>query len=352
MKDKTAVVILTHFFDPSIMEMYRRLLTETSSRYDIFVALNLDDKELLAPDDAGQLPNGALFLCNREKLLRLGYPEKCRSEGWRGSAWRVVSNVDTILLSFYREHPDYACYWGIEYDVHYEGQWGFLLERFENSDADLIGTMLDSAAKVPRKELMPPFHDSSGNKPDYRDAVVGFFPIYRLSNRMVKQVDLCYQQGWNGHCEFTWGTMAKRHGLAIEDIGGNGPYVKPHNRNVFYFNTIWRWDMSPGTVIFRPVFAKILQYENTLWHPVKPAGNHYNHCPALPEKNLYGFAKYVMKSVIYKVSIWLWFFLCWRPASSSPLPPDTGYIAAANFDQNVHWNQPHQREGTTPFASR
>jgi hypothetical protein len=349
MTGKTAVVVLTHFFDAGIMRMYQELRAETSPRYEIFVALNLENASLRAPEAAESLGN-ALFLCNREKLLSLGYPEKCRREGWGGAAWRAVDNVDTIMLSFYHEHPGYAHYWGIEYDVHYEGKWGFLFERFDSSDADLIGAMLDSAAKVSRKVLMPPFRYPSGRKPDYHDAVIGFFPIHRLSNRMLRQIDACYREGWNGHYEFTWGTMAKTHALKIEDIGGDGPYVKPHNKNVFYFNTMKRWDLSPGTFIFRPAFAKVHRHENTLWHPVKPGGKHYDHCPALPESNLFGLAKHAVKTILYRAVIRLWFLLRWRPAGATPVPPGNGFTAA-DFSKTRRSRGPDHKNASL-FISR
>jgi hypothetical protein len=319
---KTAVVILTHFFDRSIADMFRRLSAETSDRYDIFVALNLGDGALHIPDEAVPLKD-RLFLCTTGSLLELAYPEKCRPEGWSGDGWKPVSNIDTIILSFYRSHPAYAFYWGVEYDVYYQGKWGFLFERFEASRADLLGTMLDSASKTPGKVLMPPFRDSSGKMPDYDEAIVGFYPIYRLSNHMLQMINESYLQGWNGHCEFTWGTIAKRNGLEIEDIGGNGPYVKPHNRNVFYFNTIRRWDMSPGTFVFRPAFRKFPKHENTLWHPVKAKDGrflYFNHCPAAPERSLWGWIKHTAKYVLYKAAIWGWFQFVWRPATSSRVP--------------------------------
>lgn len=317
---KTAVVLLTHFLDRSIFDMFYRLRTEAPEGYDIFLALNLGDETIRTPPEAAPIAD-ALFLCNIAKLLALSYPEKCKAEGWSGNDWKSVENVDTILLSFYRAHPGYAFYWGIEYDVHYQGEWGFLFRRFEASKADLLGTMLDKASKTPKKILMPPFRDADGNPPEYSDAVVGFYPLHRLSNRMLRTIDACYRQGWNGHYEFTWGTMAKRHGMEIEDIGGSGPYVKSHNRNVFYFNTIGRWDMSPGTFVFRPAFTTMPpKRENTLWHPVKAQGNYFNHCPALPEKNAYGLIKRVAKYTLYKTAIWAWFVFRWRPATLSPLP--------------------------------
>jgi hypothetical protein len=56
----------------------------------------------------------ALFLCNTKKLLALAYPEKCRPEGCSGEGWKAIDNPDTIMLSFYHDHPGYSFYWGVE----------------------------------------------------------------------------------------------------------------------------------------------------------------------------------------------------------------------------------------------
>lgn len=317
---KTAIVVLTHFLDQNILEIFHRIRAETNEHYNVFLALNQVDTELNVPKEAESVRE-KLFLCNHATLLRLPYPEKCKPEGWSGKRWMSVDNVDTILLSFYQEHPEYASYWGIEYDVHYQGKWGFLFDRFAGSHADLLGTMLDKASKVPIKALIPPFVDAGGKPIDYNDAIAGFFPIHRLSNRFLRTLDEDYRKGWSGHYELTWGTTAKRHGLEIEDIGGNGPYTKPHNKNVFYFNTIGRWDKSPGTFVFRPAFSKIQPHENTLWHPLKPAGNYFNHIATLHEQGISEWIRYMLKRVSYGSVIWLWFRMRWRPASSSPVPP-------------------------------
>jgi hypothetical protein len=316
---KTAVLIMTHFWNQAVEDLFNRIRAERPESYDVFVIYDTASGPLQAPAETAFLKD-ALHLCNHAKLIALGYPEKTKPEGWTGKGWETIHNADTLVLSFYRDHPEYAYYWGIEYDVHFEGKWGFFFERFEASTADLLGTMLDSATKVPRLVLNPPFHDPQGKKPDYADAIMGFFPIHRVSNRFLKAVDQDYLAGWNGHYEFMWGTTAKRHGMEIEDIGGNGPYVKPHNINTFYFNTIGRWDNAPGTFIFRPTFTKVLKRENTLWHPVKPGGNYLNHYATHHQHGLFNRIKYLAKCALYGLTVQLWFRLRWRPAASHPAP--------------------------------
>jgi|SRR6185312_2384873 len=311
---KSAVFLLTHFVDANIIAMVERLRNETSDRYDIFVALNLNEKPLTVPAEAAPL-GPALFVCNNESLIGLGYPEKCRPE-----TWNPMEQLDTIALSFFREHPEYAYYWCVEYDVHYEGRWGFLFERFESSRADVLATMMDSARKACFKLdlLSPAFTRPDGSKVTCDDAIIGFFPFYRLSNRMLQMLDARFTEGWNGNYEFTWGTLAKTHGFEIEEIGGSGPWVRPHNRNVFYFNTVSRWDISPGTFVFRPTFTRVRKRENTLWHPVKPKGKYFIYSPVGPARSLEGWIKHIAKTVLYSVAISFWFAFKWRPATTSP----------------------------------
>jgi hypothetical protein len=310
---KTAILIVTHFIDPSILAMYRRLRAEAPPQYDVFLAFNAADKQIHLPEEGKSLPEEALFLCNHETLLALAYREKCKATGWDEKGWRSIDNVDTIMLSFYREHPDYDYYWNVEYDVHFEGSWGFLLARFEESRADLLATTLRSAVHCP-PNLIPPFRDPGGNIPDYREAVVGFFALYRVSARFLNALDADYRKGWNGHYEFTFGSTALRHGMEIEDIGGNGPFVKPHNRNTFYFNNYKRWDTSPGNFVTRPVFYEVPRYLNTLWHPVKPRGDYFDHCVIVQKPGLAARLKALARTAAYAIAIKGWFLFLWRPA--------------------------------------
>src|SRR5207244_1923249 len=121
----TAIILTTHFLDQNIVDMFHRIRIEAKEHYDVFLALNLMDGPLTIPT-AGQAIKDMLYLCNDATLLRLPYPEKCRPEGWSGKKWKSSDNVDTIILSFYYDHPEYTYYWGIEYDVHFEGKWNVL----------------------------------------------------------------------------------------------------------------------------------------------------------------------------------------------------------------------------------
>jgi hypothetical protein len=56
----------------------------------------------------------------------------------------------------------------------------------------------------------------------------------------------------------------------LEDIGGNGEFVRPENVNRFYTNTPLDEDHAPGSMVFRPARSWTGARRNMLWHPVKP----------------------------------------------------------------------------------
>ncbi len=310
---RSAVIILTHFYNDHIRAMFDRLRAESPSDHDIFIAIN-SGKE--APD----FPAGAediadsLFLCNYASLLTLGYPGKCNPNGWNGRPFATnPGNADLIAHAFHRANPQYAYYWAMEYDVHFEGKWEFFFNRFRMSQADVLGTCIRKA-RFPNHVPMPPFTAAGGTEPNKEEAMQGYFPIFRLSKRMMDTIDQEYLAGWCGHYEMTFGTIAKLHSYEVEDFGGSGAFVKPHNRNSFYFTNIRSYTLSPGTFVFRPTFTKVLPRENTLWHPVKPTGD-YRHWHAISAE--VGFIKglyYASKPTIWKIAIWLWFALIWRKA--------------------------------------
>ncbi|HXW70511.1 MAG TPA: hypothetical protein VEK34_03565 [Methylocella sp.] len=339
---KSAVLILTHFVNQNIIDLFHRLRAESPAGYDIFVVMNLGEGEIARPDGAEALGN-SLYLTNHAKLLSLPYPEKCKREGWSGKGWDFNDgNPDVLELIFFLEHSEYDYYWIVEYDVHYEGRWNVLFERFSRSRADFLATMVNDATADPKKlNWIPPLRDEKGQKPSPDEAIISFMPLHRISRRLLIALDDAYKQGWGGHHEFVPGTLAKRLEYEIEDIGGTGPYAKPHNKNVFYFGNLKRWDFSPGTFVFRPSFKRARKYPDTLWHPVKPAGGFFNHHPSKKATTPYGWAKSIRKFVYFNLSITLWFMFRWRPLVSSPIPEGAYDLKA--------YEKPH-REGARKMA--
>jgi len=310
---KIAIVITTHFLNDEMISMFHRLQSEAPAVYDVFLAVNKGKADLSIPDVSDEIKD-RLFIFNEASLMSLPYPVKCRPEGWSGKGWTLnPGNTDLIILAFFLNNPEYDYYWGIEYDVHYEGNWGFFFSRFEGSDADVLGTTLYQASLTPYKRLDNPIVDQNGISVPLEATTRGFYPIFRLSHRAAMALDTAYRAGWGGHYEMTWATIAKLHGYVIEDIGGDGPYVRPCNKNAFYFNKKSTHTLSPGTFVFKPVFANVSRRENTLWHPVKPKGVFvWQNYTFGAEGNLLQKFLSKLKPIICKVAIWLWFTMRWR----------------------------------------
>jgi hypothetical protein len=262
------ILLQTHFYDATIAAAYRRLKREAPPGAEIVVALNCGAAPERVPDAAASLPPGALFLCGNESLLSLPYPVKCAPEGWRLNP----GNTDLIALLFLARHPECAQLWAIEYDVHYEGDWGRFFAHFAASPADLLTTTIYRQRETPRKELAPPFRSPAFASYPEGERLRAFLPIFRLGRRGFAAIDAAYRAGAGGHYELTWPTILHHAGLTLEDIGGDGAWVRPENVDRFYFNTKASFSMQPGTFVFRPGFTRVIRRPDTLWHPVKPAG--------------------------------------------------------------------------------
>ncbi|MBW7850593.1 MAG: hypothetical protein H3C38_08870 [Rhodospirillales bacterium] len=257
-----AVLLLTHFLDEHIVSLYRRLAAEAGAR-DVRILFNATDDGnpgYRAPGDAAVWPFG------EADLRSLGYPRKGRH----------ISDLDIELFSFpfQRAHPEYEHVWIVEYDVDFTGSWSEVFDAFSSNDADLLATNIHRFADNPGwwnwRGVRGP-----GGRVATEALVRVFMPFSRMSRRAYATLDAAYRQGWRGHYECTVPTILTQAALRIEDIGGDGEFVRPANRNRFYTSTPTVNDLSPGTFVFRPVMAAAGGRPNTLWHPVKPPGTRY-----------------------------------------------------------------------------
>jgi hypothetical protein len=168
------------------------------------------------------------------------------------------------------QNPEVEHVWGIEYDVHYEGDWSTLFGHFADSTADLLATAIRSKRETPKKMVVPPLQAPSFRPYLEADRMYAFLPLFRLSRRGASAIDRAYRAGAAGHYELTWATILHGAGLTLEDIGGDGAFVRPENVDRFYFNTPASFSLGPGTFVFRPPLRNVIRRANTLWHPVKP----------------------------------------------------------------------------------
>jgi hypothetical protein len=256
----TAVLLLTHFIDDTVDAEFRRLAADLEGTADTYMLFNASAPGQ-APGTLGAHPH---HLTDPDALAGLPFPAKTRTPFF-------PENVDLPLLHFIQRRPDYDQYWVIEHDVRFTGHWRTLLDAFSDSEADLLCTNLF------RFRTNPAWHKRYRPRPPEGEAALpdgalirGFFPLYRLSREAASTLWQAYAAGWSGHYEATIPALLDRAGHRLEDIGGDGEFVAPGNRNRFYLSTRRILSLSPGTFVYRPVFNRAGRRRDTLWHPVKP----------------------------------------------------------------------------------
>lgn len=187
-------------------------------------------------------------------------------------SWKIIpGNTDTPLIHFFYSHPDYDYYWLMEDDVAFSGDMADLILDFSCSKSDMLAT---SIRKPPpgwghTHTLRHPFIEAVNQ-------LIGFFPFFRVSNAFLRAVDRCYTQGWSGHYEIVWPTVALYCNLVIEDIGGDGSYTKEGKINKYYTSNLNNKNLFPGTFCFYPPKLFYAKNVSSLYHPVKPIGGFIN----------------------------------------------------------------------------
>lgn len=163
--------------------------------------------------------------------------------------------------------------WVLEYDVDFAGRWLDFFQQFSNNGADLLATTLNTRRRDRRWTFW-----GTANGPCPKSLFTrAFMPIMRVSRRMIDVYQEALSTGeWSGHYEFLLPTIARAHGLRIEDIGGTGPFVPWRRRRRNYLNTAKDPHLAPGTFVWRPSMTAYFHEDHTafkqqamLYHPVK-----------------------------------------------------------------------------------
>lgn len=266
--DRTAIVILSHFDDRSLMRHCADMLRDCGAAYDVFLLSDRTQPSLTLASRPRGLREIRFTI---DDLIGLGYPNRQQlSIGRSGRRNLKLGNADLPLLLFYLRHPGYRYYWVVEYDVRFTGSWQRFFAAFENCDADLLGTSLRRFEEIPDWNhwgglCLPILASESCER------LCGFFPVYRVSNRALATLHDACLRGCGGHMEAMIPTLFHNLGLRVEDIGGDGEFVRPGNTNRYYRNTRTAGSLSPGTFVYRPVATQAGDEPNKLWHPVKAA---------------------------------------------------------------------------------
>lgn len=251
-----AVLFMTHFINGEIISEYRRLKSEVPVGHEVTLLLNTSEKiHMNVPEDIHA------FRFNELNIRRLRYPRK--------SCDIAPANIELFVLNYWLAHPHHTTYWVIENDVRFSGPWSLIFQAFRDSRADLLSTTIFRYPTNPDWANWPSLRPPSGVVLPPEERISSFLPFYRISQDGLRALHAGYRNGWAGHCECTVPTILARAGLNLEDIGGDGEFVAPVNRNRFYRNTPNTRTHGPGTLVFRPIRRLAGEEPNMLWHPVK-----------------------------------------------------------------------------------
>jgi hypothetical protein len=263
--ERTAVVLISHTLHQDVRARFLKLKHELRSHEDAYFVYDATDTTTEELSQARELIGDSLRAVTAPEILDVDYP----SPGVEPEQETLVpGNLDLLYIHVSQIEPDYSRYWFIEYDVVYTGAWSELFDAFDRSNADVVGTTLVPYNRISNWYWWDTFNPAPDLEPSAW--LRGFFPIIRLSREALDFLDDGYRAGWSGHFEAVVPTLAHHRGLKIEDIGGDGPFVRTENYNRFYTNTPGRDTLFPGTFVYRPVRARPGFRSGKLYHPVKP----------------------------------------------------------------------------------
>jgi hypothetical protein len=263
-----AILYRTRGMNDRVLREVARLAGEVPDKALWVVGCDPDMAEVVR----GTVPRPHVIYTRRD-ILALPYAATLRDLTWPG----MTGHHDLPVMAFFRERPEYDHYWIIEDDVRFAGDWARLFAALDASPADLLATTLYPRASLPDwywwKSLTVPDGESVAETHLHKC----FGPFARLSNRLLATLDRQYRRGLAGHFELIWPTLCHVSGFGMEDVGGHGPFVPPSRKGRFYTNEFRRWNLFPGTFVYRPAFRDddIQQFgpdlagRDMLWHPIK-----------------------------------------------------------------------------------
>lgn len=261
MRETTALLFQTHFFDRRCARLFRRLAAACPEHFRPTVLIHLPPGAPVPP----LLKDVPHHIVRTPEMRTPDYPAKSGGEAW--NLWSG-GHTDLILMHFWRAQPHHARYWVVEYDVRFSGEWQRFFAAYEDDPADFLAPGIIGHVHDPDW-----FNWSSVTGPGQLaepQMLRAFLPVFRASAAMMRHMDVCYRKGWTGHCEGTWPTFARLGGLSIADLGGDGPFTPERYRGRFYTNTPAAVFLAPGTLVFKPPLYRVGRKRDVLWHPVKP----------------------------------------------------------------------------------
>lgn len=243
---KQAILFLTTKSNEWTLRVFHALEQSMKDEADVYLAYHQQGEEL-----SGALQNVEnLFVFTSDILNDLGYTPIDQGK-------LVPGSNHFPLLKFFKENLDYDYYWLVEDDVRFSGEWRTFFDSFAFNSSDFLSSFIETKAENPNWYWWPWLKTGAETICEEK-LLKSFNPIYRLSYQALVCADECLKSGWMGHHEILLPTLLYNKGFCIEDIGGDGSFVKPGSKNSFY---------DVASMGIKPVLPD--SRKNYLFHPVK-----------------------------------------------------------------------------------
>jgi hypothetical protein len=258
MSSKTAICFMAHFLSDSILQEFHSLKKCCSADIEVKMLYDNSRRDF---DLRGFDKPTDYFLYDMVDLSK--------SYGFLNPVTSTIVPGNCIFpMLLYARHNPYDYLWRVEYDARFSGDWNLFFHSFADNQSDLLGTTIYRHNFRPNWNWWRSLKAPVG-KLDKKSLLRGFFPVFRLSKKASEILENSYIEGWRGHDEVSIPTILNYYGCSIEDIGGDGEFVKPNNRNRFYTNTPGSPGLAPGTFVYYPHPCNYPDIPNMLYHPVK-----------------------------------------------------------------------------------
>jgi hypothetical protein len=263
------VLFVTHHLDAEVVSEFAVMREQCAGLCD--VALLYDDTR--CDFSAAKLPAGAEYqlfsLASIQARYTLVNHARRRRRRSRRRASFVPGNHTFPILHFQRRNPGYEFIWRVEYDVRFSGDWAHFFGSLSQSHSDLLTTTLCRRRLYPHWIWWDSLHAPLWSRRKL-DPIRGYLPVCRLSRKACEALDRDLRRGWRGHDEVAVPTLLASRALILEDIGSDGEFVRPGQRNRFYTNTPGAPGLAPGSFVCPPWSCDPLETPNRLYHAVKP----------------------------------------------------------------------------------
>lgn len=153
----------------------------------------------------------------------------------------------------------------------FTGNWSVLFSNFSNSTSDFLSCHIEKYNSKSNYDWV--WWNCIGLCQEQAQRIdcllKSFNPVCRFSNRALAFLDEAFKQKNSGHYEVLPVTLLYNNGYVIEDIGGNGEFVK--NKTEFFYTVsagINSGSMRPYPNYSREEIEEF-KLKNKLLHPVK-----------------------------------------------------------------------------------